>query len=145
MTALQNFKIRWLSRARSAEQQISAMEATQKYDRLLMEKLSCFKDCSALCQHLETLQEETRLQLISLAQIREEIRRAVEQVPDAEARCLLFRKYLAYETNEQIAEAMYYDIRTIQRKHKKALDNISVPLEAGISETTIFRNITCEI
>ena len=40
--------------------------------------------------------------------------------------------------------AMFYDVRTIQRKHKKALEKINIPLEAGISETTIFQNITCE-
>ena len=146
MTALQNFKIRWLSRARSTEQQISAIQAVQKYDFLLMEKLNHCQNPSAcsLSDYLESRQKEIFLKLTALAQIREEIRCSIEQVQNPEFRCLLLRKYLAYETNEQIAEAMHYDIRTIQRKHKKALDEISVPSEVSISETTIFRNISCE-
>ena len=144
MTALQNSKIRWLSRAREAEQQISAIQAVQNHDSALLRKLSQHEECSALCRRLEYVQEETRLQLMLLAEIREEIRNVIQQIPDAEIRCIFLRKYLAYETNEQIAEAMYYDIRTIQRKHKKALEKINIPPEDSISETTIFQNITCE-
>ena len=144
MTALQNSKIRWFSRAREASQQISALEAVQHYDAQLLQKLTGLQDCTTLCRKLEIIQEEIRIQLISLAEIREEIRSVIEQIPDAEIRCLFFRKYLAYETNEQIAEAMYYETRTIQRKHKKALEKINIPAEAGISETTIFQNISCE-
>ncbi|MBE6876841.1 MAG: hypothetical protein E7496_09025 [Ruminococcus sp.] len=145
MTALQNLKIKWFSRARNAEQQISAMQASLAYDMLLTQKLTEFEDCSKLCRKLENAQQQRKLQLIALAGIREEIRSVIEQIPDSETRCIFLRKYLAYETNEQIAEAMYYDVRTIQRKHKKALEKINIPSEPSISETTIFHNITCEI
>lgn len=140
MTATQNLKIKWLSRAESADHLIHALHTAQKQDQYLLQELEPFEDCSAICQHLEELQRQIKANLISLASVREEIRSCITAVEDMQLQAVLTRRYLAYETTEQIAEAMYYDVRTIQRKHKQALDCITLPM----AETSIFQNITCE-
>ncbi len=144
MNEIQTQKIKWLSRSQQTEQRISSLRAAQKHDQYLMHELKAFEDCSDLLKHVEALQEEVKAQIIRLASVREEIRRVIEAIPDMEIQSIFTRKYLAYETNEQIAEALFYDTRTIQRKHKKALNLIHLPDEASISETTIFPNISCE-
>ncbi len=144
MNEIQTRKIKWLSRAGQIEQRILSLRAAQKYDQYLLRELKSFEDCSSLLRHAEELQEEVKAQIIRLASAREDIRCVIEAIPDMEIQSIFTRKYLAYETNEQIAEALFYDVRTIQRKHKKALNLIYLPDENGISETTIFPNISCE-
>ncbi|MBR1530265.1 MAG: hypothetical protein IJ642_13345 [Oscillospiraceae bacterium] len=144
MTELQNQKILWLSRARKAEQNLHALKTVCRRDESLLQELELFEECSDLHQQLEHTLAQVQEQLTSLIIIREEIRRIILTLPDLQEQAILLRKYLAYETNEQIADAMFYDPRTIQRKHKQALDRISLPAESRISETTIFQNITCE-
>ncbi|GEM_PF-2081808 len=144
MTEMQNEKIRWLSRARKAEHKLKALHCVRKRDDLLIRELEAFEDCAELYRHLQEIELQTRQQLILLAGIRDEIRTAIETLPDLQLQAVMDRKYLAYQTNEQIAEAMYFEVRTIQRKHKKALDLLTLPDKSRISETTIFQNITCE-
>jgi len=144
MTEIQMQKIQWLSRARKAEQKLQAFYAVRKHDERLLEELAMFEDCSELYQKLEHTLFQIQAQLSALTAIREEIRQMILTLSDMQEQAILLRKYLAYETNEQIAEAMFYDTRTIQRKHKQALDRIPLPSDSRISETTISQNITCE-
>jgi hypothetical protein len=62
----------------------------------------------------------------SVRLIREEITQAIAAVEDYDMQAILVRHYLAYETFELIAEKMHYDLRTIQRKHKRALDEVVI-------------------
>ena len=70
--------------------------------------------------------EAGRDKLIELMQIREQITQAIEAVEDYDLQTILIRHYLAYETFETIAEKMHYEKRTIQRKHKAALEKMSL-------------------
>ena len=144
MTDSQKLKIRWLSRPAQEEKKLLALLSVLKHEEYLLKELEPFQDCSALRQHLQTHQHAIRLQSVKLARMREEIYQAVSSLPDASVQAVCLRKYLAYQTNEQIAEFMFYDVRTIQRKHKIALDALPLPPEFPISETTIFPNISCE-
>ena len=143
MTEIQKQKIQWLSRARTAQQKLNALYAVQKQEQHLLEETALFEDNPELSLHLESLIRQTQNQLQQLLLLREEIRTVILSLPDPQLQAILFRRYLAYETHEKIAEAMFYDIRTIQRKHKQALDSIALPTENRISETTIFPNISC--
>ena len=127
MTNEQQRKIDWLSSADQTEQRIRSLRAAQKRDQRLIQELQALDDCSKLLHHVEESQEEIKAQIIRLASVREEIRRVIENIPDMEIQSIFTRKYLAYETNEQIAEALFYDVRTVQRKHKKALDSLIIP------------------
>lgn len=144
MTDAQKLKIRWLSRPAQEEKKLLALLSVLKREEYLLQELEPFQDCAALRQQLQTHKAAIRLQSEMLARIRQEIYHAVSAIPDASAQAVCLRKYLAYETNEQIAESMFYDVRTVQRKHKTALDTLPLPPEIPISETTIFPNISCE-
>ncbi|MDE5768283.1 MAG: DUF1492 domain-containing protein [Oscillospiraceae bacterium] len=135
MTAEQNRKIRWLERAREADRKAQALEAKWQYDACLAERLSRYSGCSgnssgnstedALIRLIET-ERRAEEQLRKLAQIREEITFAIENVPDSDLQTILIWKYLKYMTFEHIADKMHYSLITIRRKHKDALDHIEL-------------------
>ena len=124
MTDIQKQKIQWLSRAFQEEQLLSAMLSVRKQQKQFLRETDSVPECSLLMLQLEALEKEIHQQTIQLALVREEIRSALAQIPDIPAQAICLRKYLAYETNEQIAEEMFYDVRTVQRKHKTALEFI---------------------
>lgn len=124
MNALQKRKMQWLSRAKSAQQKLLALQALQNQET----------------EFSSAYQETLAQQIFSLLSVREEILRQINTIPDLLLQAILIRRYLNGETMEQIAAAMFYDVRTIQRKHKIALDSLILP----VSETTIFTEISCE-
>lgn len=135
MTAEQNCKIRWLERARKADQKAQALKAKRQYDNYLAERLSRYSGLGgnsfgnstedALIRLMETERRE-REQLEKLVQIREEITQAIEKIPDQDLQTILIWKYLKYLTFEQIADKMHYTVRNIQYKHKAALDKLFI-------------------
>lgn len=129
MNNLQQEKINWLRRAKDAEYLIQTLGRLQKRDTRLIQELECYENCDAIKQHLMNLQEKKEKRLILLANIREEIAQAIATVPNMQLQAILTQKYLAYQTIEQIAEDMFFDRRTIQRKHKQALDLLKIPVE----------------
>lgn len=135
MTEEQTAKINWLNRAFHAEKAAMAWRAKLERDRSLAERISRTGDGSGGGQgngtedaliRLAQTETETRERLRKLVEIREEISTAIRQVDDPDMQAILVRHYLAYETFEQIAEKMHYDKRTIQRKHKRAIDNVVI-------------------
>jgi len=135
MTLDQLAKIQWLNRAFHAEKNYKAWLAKLERDRSIAERLTRSTDGTgspsdngtetALIRLADT-EQRTQERLQELVRIREEITVVIEAVPDLDAQSILIRHYLAYETFEQIAEKMHYDKRTIQRKHKQALDKIVI-------------------
>gem|GEM_PF-4683665 len=72
--------------------------------------------------------EEHRKALRELLQIRPQIEQAIADSDVAEdEKEILTRFYLLYQTNEKIADEMFYDLRTVQRKRKKALEKFVIP------------------
>lgn len=135
MTEEQTAKINWLNRAFHAEKAAMAWRAKLERDRSLAERISRLGDGSGGGQgngtenallRLAQTEAETREHLRELVDIREEISTAIRQVDDPDMQAILVRHYMAYETFEQIAEKMHYDKRTIQRKHKKAIDKVVI-------------------
>lgn len=139
MTELQYRKIQWLSRAKSARQKLFALQDAQYHLDSLIQQMHT-EHCPALSRRISRLQQNTQHQMLSLLAVQEEIRSQIDSLPDLQLQAILIRRYLNDQTMEQIAESMFYDLRTIQRKHKQALDFLSLP----ISETSIFPDISCE-
>lgn len=54
-----------------------------------------------------------------------EINSAINCVIDPLLRTILKRRYLCFETMEQIAEAIHYSVRATKYKHKEALKKIA--------------------
>ena len=128
MNDLQQAKVKWLRRAKDAEYLIQALQCSQKQDEKLIQELELYENCDAIRNHLADLQKQTEQKLIILVAIREEIAQAIATVSDMQLKAILNRKYLAYQTIEQIAEDMFFDRRSIQRKHKQALDLLKIPV-----------------
>ena len=135
MTTEQLAKIQWLNRAFHAEKNYKAWLAKLERDRSIAERLTRSTDGTgspsgnsteiSLIQLADT-EKRTLERLQELVRIREEITAVIQAISDLDAQTILIRHYLAYETFEQIAERMHYDKRTIQRKHKQALDKIVI-------------------
>ena len=140
MTPEQKKKIAWLNRAFHAEKAAKAWLAKLERDRSLAERIT--RSASESAQNasggvagnttedclirLADTQERVQEALRALVEIRDEITRAIENVDDPDMQTILVRHYLAYETFEVIAERMHYDKRTIQRKHKRVLDQVVI-------------------
>lgn len=136
MTEDQKAKIRWLNRAFHAEKAAKAWLAKLERDRSIAERLSRGSGCpggtpsgngteDALIRLAET-ERETQGKLRDLVRIREEITQVIRRVEDTDEQTILVWHYLAYQTFDCIAEKMNYDKRTIQRKHKRALDKVVI-------------------
>ena len=137
MTEDQKAKIAWLNRAFHAEKLAAALEAKKERDWSLAERLSRGGGCGgtpsgngtedALIRLAQT-REEADAMNVRLVRIREEIDTAIRTVEDMDMRAILTQHYLAYETFEKIAERMHYSERTVQYKHKAALDKVCIEL-----------------
>lgn len=112
-----------LSSARQAQLFLDAMESSRKLDRILLKSIRESEKSQNSQDHPENPENPGQLdqELLQIARIRQEVAGFIRQIPDLELRTILERRYLVGETMAQIAQAMNYDIRTIQRKHNKAL------------------------
>lgn len=135
MNVLQLRKKEWLSRAKKENQYMLALQSVIARDERFVKELSSFPDfsddVSEVVQHIEQNKQKLKEYILQSESFRDEVTRAIDSVPDKQLQAILIRKYLNYETNEQIAESMFYDIRTIQRKHRKALDMLVIDSPAN--------------
>lgn len=134
MTDEQKTKIRWLNRAFHAEKAAKAWFEKAEHDQSIAERLSRGNGGgtpsgnsteNAVIRFAQT-KEEAMQRVRELWDIRAEIRTAICTVDDMDAQAILVRHYLVYQSFDRIAEEMQYDKRTIQRKHKAALDKVVI-------------------
>ena len=127
MTAEQKRKKEWLGRA----------EANEKYLAVLKIQIIREKQAADLLSEPELMQkvknsiQEQSEKIKDLVHIREEIRQAISDIHDPELEAILTRRYLLYETTQEIARQMFFNVRTIKRKHIKALEKITIPQLGG--------------
>ncbi len=119
----------WLNRAFEADYRINLLQQQIKQETaLLKEAKECNISDSEAEEALRLVMEEHRKALCELLKIRPQIEKAIaDSDTEEEEKEILTRFYLLYETNEKIAEEMFYDLRTIPRKHKKALEKFVIP------------------
>jgi len=137
MTAEQKRKIAWLNRAYYADKKLNALIAQRNRLEELAQRITMNYRCNDKGKSSGS-QNGTENALMKLAEIDLnidseikkladtyiEIYNTINQISDSEAQAILRRRYLAFETMEQIAESMNYDVSTINRKHKKILDKL---------------------
>lgn len=75
------------------------------------------------------LQEEINHEIDTLVDLKKEIYRKIQEVSNSEYQTVLERRYICFETWEQIAVDMNYSIQHIHRMHSLALKEIIVPTE----------------
>ena len=79
-----------------------------------------------ICKIIE-LEEEINRDIDRLVDLKRNITRAIKQVRNPEYQTLLEKRYLCFETWENIAVEMRYEIRYIHKLHNKALHEVKVP------------------
>ena len=127
MTDEQKKKVNWLSRA----------EANEDYIAVLKLQIAREKDAALLLLEPELIQkvedsiQEQTEKTAELVDVRYEIRKAISSIHDPELEAILVRRYLLYETVPEIARQMFFTVRTVQRKHLKALEKITIPQFGG--------------
>jgi len=136
VTTEQIQKIAWLNRAFRARKAAEAWKLKYQQDKIIAERISGGLASSgarsgnnatedALIRLAET-ERKTKSKIDELIQIQEEIADKIMEIDDNELQAVLVYRYLGCMNFEQIAEKMNYDKRTIQRKHKAALDKVVI-------------------
>lgn len=70
------------------------------------------------------LQAEINRDIDKLVDLKREIGETIKAVPDAELQTILEKRYLCFQSWEQIATSMNYEIRWLYRLHGKALEAV---------------------
>lgn len=68
------------------------------------------------------LQNEINADIDRLVDIKRELRKTIESVPDVDLRTVLELRYLNFRKWEQIAVSMHYALRTVHYIHDKAIE-----------------------
>ena len=80
----------------------------------------------AVCKIID-LQEEINRDIDRLVDLKREIVGVIKAVEDTEYQILLEKRYLCFQTWEQIAVDMGYNVRHLYRIHEEALEKVRVP------------------
>lgn len=77
------------------------------------------------------IEDDRRLneQVDLFVHVKEQVRRAIREIGDAQLQALLEFRYMSGLSWQQVANRMYVDRRTISRLHAKALRRLRVPEE----------------
>lgn len=136
MTDEQTEKIKWLKRAKkandSAKYWLSRLEHEREQARI---NSNGFADSGTygnssgnskenILINLAETERRTQKKCAEYAKIYSEIAEAVEKIEDEDLQAVLTWHYLKFLTWEQTAYKMHYEVRTVKRKHKKALDKL---------------------
>lgn len=103
MTQEQAKKKEWLQRC---------LHETQKLEAMTM----CGKYTETECSQTEQVVQQTQ----------REIKRCIAALNNPELEAVLIRRYIVFQSWEQIAEEMHYSVRTILRRHTDALEKLSL-------------------
>jgi len=80
----------------------------------------------AVCKIID-LQAEINRDIDSLVDLKREMVAVIKAVENIEHQTLLEKRYLCYQTWEQIAVDMGYSVRQLYRLHDEALENVAIP------------------
>lgn len=70
------------------------------------------------------LSDKINKEIDKLIDIRNKISEIINAVDNAEYRTILTRRYLLYQSMQALSNEMCYDVRTVQRKHKDAINKM---------------------
>lgn len=131
-------KIEWLNRAFYANNKIKALEAVRNENKSIAERCTAAYENSGgssgandnsqekilhkICDNNIAIQNEIE----KLCGIRKEIEDAISGMNDIDLESILKCHYICYMTWEETAEYLGYSVRTVIRKHKRALDFIEI-------------------
>ena len=128
----------WLNRAREAARELDALSEskqalylravsmTQRYDG---DAVSGSRDPHGKMDAYAAYADMVARKAAELSEVSGEIMRVIRQAPDGTQRAILTRRYLSFQTWEQVADALTYTTRNVIRIHGKALTAVKAVLE----------------
>lgn len=126
MTKEQERKRAWLRRGLKIERRAEALEALWCRDLRLADYGEELLGMSGR-ELLRCLQMQMEEDLWALCWCREEILARIRCIGDDDLEAILINRFLCGRTCQETADAMHYDVRTIQRKLLDALDALEIP------------------
>ena len=130
--------IAFLNKAFHLEKNITALVAVHESNISLAERCTASYENSGAGRAInnENSQENIIHKIIDLSakinneidkliDARNEVSELINTLDNAEYKAILTRRYLLYQSMQEIADVMNYSGKTIQRKHKQAIDNIT--------------------
>lgn len=70
------------------------------------------------------LSDKINKEIDKLIDIRNEIAEVINNIDNPESKAILTRRYLLYQSMQEIADTMSYSLSTVQRKHKQAIKSM---------------------
>ena len=129
-----NYHLKKLSELRSAACTISSPALRQ--DKVQTSRSGDAPFVQALMR-VEEMQEQINREIDVLVDLREQINEVIHQVDSDELQMLLIYKYLEGYTSEKIGTLLEVDKSTINRWHRKAIDQITLPENAIVARTRL--------
>lgn len=121
MTEEQITKIDWLNRARILDEDIQTSEAVRKQNIEIQKRLG-------KTDAIEKEELKIKASVEMLESCRNEISAVISAVENKQYQNILKMRYLGYMKMDAIAAVLHKELRTVQRNHKKALDEINIPV-----------------
>ena len=138
MNAKQLEIIAFLNKAFHLEKNITALVAVHESNISLAEKCTAnYQNTGAgksinnengqenIIHKTIDLSDKINSEIDKLIDARNEVSELINTLDNAEYKAILTRRYLLYQSTQEIADIMNYCGKTIQRKHKQAIDNIT--------------------
>ena len=109
----------WLKSAYYAEKKIKSLDILINR---LRERAKKYGGCN---NDIESMEKKIEEQQIELIKITDDISNAISKLHNHDLETILIYKYLLFYTMEKTADLMHYNRRTILRKHKIAINNLT--------------------
>lgn len=132
MTIEQLEKIEWLNRPYHVSNKANSLRAVDEQNKKLKElaKGGSEENAKEIAELVDKNAKKIDEYVNSVAKVRFEVADAIEAIHDDDCEALLNNHYLGYLTWEKTAEVMNYSVSGIKKKHKKALDKITIKSRA---------------
>lgn len=106
-----------------------ATNVTAKYSDMPRGSNTCQSKQDSVVTKIIDFQNEINRDIDALVDLKRAIYQKIQQVSNMEYRIILERRYLCFETWEQIAVDMDYSIQHVHRLHNSALQKITIFLK----------------
>lgn len=121
--------IRKLNKAFYIEKNVEALMEVKKMNEKIIERYKVINDtekemAEETIKNINNLNTKISSNIYSLVNTRNEIADIINSLENEEYKTILTRRYLLYQGMQEIADIMHYDLRSIFRKHKTAIQTI---------------------
>lgn len=123
--------IRQLNKAFYIDKNVEALLEVKEMNEKIIERYKAINDteketAQETIRNIDNLNKKINNNIDQLVDARNEISDIINQIDKEEFKIILTRRYLLYQSMQDIADTMHYDLRTIQRKHKAAIKIMSL-------------------